>query len=108
MGHYTLKHGKWFDKKTGEEVTLPSKGDTFAPGSTALVAKDYEGYSCPVTGKWVEGRTAHRENLKRHGCRLLERGERERAEKTREREFREQCSRTAHEMVARMAPHIEV
>lgn len=39
------------------------------------IAKDYEGYQCPVTDKWVEGRSAHRENLKRTGCRLLEKGE---------------------------------
>lgn len=39
------------------------------------ISSDYKGYSCPVTGKWVEGRAAHRENLKRTGCRLLEKGE---------------------------------
>lgn len=39
------------------------------------VATDYAGYDCPVTGKWVEGRRAHEENLKRTGCRLLEPGE---------------------------------
>lgn len=41
---------------------------------TAIVA-DYAGYSCPVTGQWIEGRRAHQENLKRHGCRVLESGE---------------------------------
>jgi len=30
-----------------------------------------------VTGKWIEGRKAHEENLKRHGCRVLEPGEAE-------------------------------
>ena len=39
------------------------------------IAPDYPGYSCPVTGKWVEGRKAHIENLKRTGCRLYESGE---------------------------------
>jgi hypothetical protein len=41
------------------------------------VSVDYAGYSCPITGKWVEGKTAHSENLKRHGCRILETGETE-------------------------------
>lgn len=39
------------------------------------VVTDYAGYSCPVSGKWIEGRRAHDENLKRHGCRVLESGE---------------------------------
>lgn len=36
---------------------------------------DYPGYSCPVTDKWIEGKTAHEENLKRQGCRVYEPGE---------------------------------
>lgn len=39
------------------------------------ISKDYDGYTCPVTDKWVEGRVAHRENLKRQDCRVLEKGE---------------------------------
>ena len=39
------------------------------------VRGDYAGYSCPITGKWIEGRKAHQENLKQHGCRVLEPGE---------------------------------
>lgn len=40
-----------------------------------MVKDDFAGYSCPVTGKWIEGRRAHEENLKRHGARVLEPGE---------------------------------
>ncbi len=40
---------------------------------------DYAPYQCPVTGKWIEGRKAHEENLKRTGCRILEPGESEAA-----------------------------
>ena len=40
-----------------------------------MVRGDYAGYNCPVTGKWIEGKRAHEENLKRHGCRVLEPGE---------------------------------
>lgn len=45
--------------------------------SAPRIVSDYAGYNCPVTGKWVEGRAAHRENLKRTGSRVLETGERE-------------------------------
>ena len=43
--------------------------------SAPAVRGDYAGYSCPVSGKWIEGKRAHEENLKRHGCRVLETGE---------------------------------
>lgn len=36
---------------------------------------DYEAYSCPITGKTIRGRREHEENLARHGCRVLEKGE---------------------------------
>jgi putative FmdB family regulatory protein len=45
--------------------------------SAPHIVMDYPGYTCPVTGTWVEGRAQHRENLKRQGCRVLEPGETE-------------------------------
>jgi putative FmdB family regulatory protein len=39
------------------------------------VQPDLSGYNCPITGKWIEGRRAHSENLKQHGCRVYEAGE---------------------------------
>ena len=54
--------------------------------TAAKVIADYPGYSCPITGDWVEGRAAHRENLAKHGCRLLEPGEKEAAAAFRARE----------------------
>lgn len=45
--------------------------------SAARLNLDYPGYECPVTGKWIEGRRQHQENLKRTGCRVLEPGEQE-------------------------------
>lgn len=41
------------------------------------VAPDLPGYESPVTGKWIEGRAARREDLKRTGCRPYEDGERQ-------------------------------
>ena len=40
-----------------------------------MVRPDYAGYSCPVTGKRIEGRKAHEENLRKQGARVLEPGE---------------------------------
>lgn len=39
------------------------------------VVGDYEGYESPATGKWIEGRRAHLEDLAASGCRILEPGE---------------------------------
>lgn len=39
------------------------------------VRGDYPGYNCPITGDWIEGKRAHEENLKKHGCRVYEPGE---------------------------------
>jgi len=51
--------------------------------SAPRVIGDYPGYRCPVTDKWIEGRAAHEENLKRTGCRVFEPGERECAQRDR-------------------------
>lgn len=41
------------------------------------VIGDYAPYNCPITGQRIDGRKAHLENLKRHGCRIIEPGEKE-------------------------------
>ena len=67
------------------------------------VRGDYAGYSCPVTGQWIEGRRAHEENLRRHGCRVLEPGETESARRNHaaaEAEFDHQIEQTAEQLVA--------
>ncbi len=47
------------------------------------IVADAAGYACPVTGKWIEGNKAHKDNLRRHGCHVLEAGETEAATKRR-------------------------
>jgi hypothetical protein len=37
-----------------------------------FIQPDLPGYESPVTGEWIEGRRARREDLKRHGCRPWE------------------------------------
>lgn len=38
---------------------------------------DLEAYDCPVTGRRIDGWREHQNNLAKHGCRVLEPGERE-------------------------------
>lgn len=57
--------------------------------SAPRIIGDYEGYDCPVTGKRIEGRKAHRENLARQGCRILEPGEKEAVARNRARADKE-------------------
>lgn len=73
--------------------------------SAPRVVADYTPYNCPITGKLVEGRRAHRENLARHGCRVLEPGEQEAAKRFRkaadaklEADVEATVERTIHEM----------
>ncbi|MDA1043840.1 MAG: hypothetical protein O3C57_01310 [Verrucomicrobia bacterium] len=75
MTKYLWRDGKWIDKATGKVAPRVNRLDLSKP--TASISSDYEGYQCPVTDKWIEGRKAHMENLKQVNCRLLEPGERE-------------------------------
>jgi len=51
-------------KATEKCITLPT------------VLPDLPGYESPVSGKWIEGRKARIEDLRRTGCRPYEEGER--------------------------------
>ena len=42
---------------------------------TPAIRTNYPDYSYPITNKWVKNHIAHRENLARTGCRILEPGE---------------------------------
>jgi hypothetical protein len=64
---------RWI-KGTNDFVEMPP-GYSPPVRTGPIILADYGAYDCPVTGKMVEGRHAHSENLKRQGCRLLEKGE---------------------------------
>lgn len=64
------------------------------------VAPDLSGYTCPITDKWVEGRRAHTENLKKHGCRVYEAGETDEIRRHRAKEEQSQ-DRAVEETVER-------
>jgi predicted deacetylase len=53
-------------------VDYPSKRSYLA---APYIAGDYKPYACPITGKIIDGRKEHRDNLEAHGCRVHERGE---------------------------------
>lgn len=69
------------------------------------VRGDYAPYQCPVTGKMIEGRRAHIENLARHNCRILEPGEKEEAMRRRrasEEALENSVAETAAKFVAEL------
>lgn len=92
MAKYRFKNGQWIDLETGLPGEPKSVPWTDGPARPHLVS-DYEAYECPVTGKMIEGRAAHRENLKRTGCRLFEPGEREQYIKNESRRREETAER---------------
>lgn len=51
--------------------------------STPMFSVDQTSYSCPITGQHIGSKRMHEENLRRHGCRVLESGETEEAARRR-------------------------
>lgn len=43
------------------------------------------GYTCPITDKWIGSKQEHNNNLGKHGCRLLEVGEHEHNQASKQR-----------------------
>lgn len=67
------------------------------------VMPDLPGYVSPVTGKWVEGKSQRREDLRRSGCRPYEKPEDERKEAQRQRNYDEaKLDNTLREGVAKL------
>jgi len=58
----------------------------FRPRRSRMViggnAVDYS-YDCPITGRHITSKAAHEENLRVHGCHVLETGEKETAARVR-------------------------
>ncbi len=64
MPKYVLRGTEWIDPVSGEAMPIPDRGEVCAP----LITPDTPGYASPITGEWIEGRRARREDLKKHGC----------------------------------------
>lgn len=65
MPTYRWDGDAFVDKKTGEEMELPFKGQALAP---LAIIPDTPDYHSPVTGELISGRVARREDMKKHGC----------------------------------------
>jgi hypothetical protein len=67
-----------------------------------FIQPDLPGYESPIDGKWVEGRKARREDLKRSGCRPYEGREQESKEAAKVRaEAQARMERATNESVER-------
>lgn len=85
------------------EEFLANTPDIDFTAKNYLITQDYKPYECPVTGKMIEGRAAHRENLKQTGCRILEKGEREHNERTRRDNIERSAATTARQIAEKLS-----
>lgn len=73
--------------------------------SAPMVIGDYAPYQCPISGKLIEGRKAHQENLARTGCRILEPGEtaaHQRSLREADEKLEKSLDETADRLIAQM------
>lgn len=66
MPVYVFRGGRMVDKATGEPM-LP-EGPREGPFPCPMTFGDIEPYRSPVDGRYVSGRRAKRDDLKRTGC----------------------------------------
>lgn len=93
---------------SGRGIDFSTMGDGMNPVRLPrYYVGDYEGYNCPVTGKYIEGRAAHEENLKRQGCRVLEPGETEQFIKEKPKRIEQEAEKTAEFFAAKVAERLE-
>lgn len=81
MTVYVLRNGQLVEKRHAP------------PRRRIQLVSDTVAYTCPITDRPIEGRYAHRENLKRHDCRILETGESRDCPKNVQRSYDEGLSR---------------
>lgn len=67
MTKYVYRNGALVNKDTGEPLAIESK-EICAP----YITSDIPAYFSHASGKWVEGRSARREDMKRAGVRELD------------------------------------
>lgn len=69
------------------------------------ISGDYAPYNCPITGQLISGKKEHEANLRKHGCRIIEKGEREdfdRRKASRDESFRQSVRQTVAEEIAKL------
>ena len=86
---------RWINgKRYSTDEPIPNGNVSRSDLPRPMISSDFKAYDCPITGKMIEGRAAHAENLKRNDCRILESGEKEHNTKT-GREYAEKAMDTA-------------
>jgi hypothetical protein len=65
---------KWSKKpfKRKQQIDFSSKRSHI---EMPYISGDYKPYDCPITGRTIDGKREHNENLRLHGCRIHEKGE---------------------------------
>jgi putative FmdB family regulatory protein len=84
----------------GQTCTCGGAGDRII-SSPRFIVEDV-GYDCPITGEWIGSKHAHENNLAKHGCRVLETGEKEAAAKFRakqEQDFDQKIEETVERTI---------
>lgn len=65
MPTYVWRNGDLVNKDTGEPMVIY---DPLWEPESPYIVFDTPGYVSPVSGKWVDGRSARREDLKKNDC----------------------------------------
>lgn len=86
-----------YDPEVGEMVEV---GAHYVQPTAPTVFGDLPGYESPVSGKWIEGRKARREDLARTNCRPYEGLEQEKKEANK---VRAQHERQLDQLAEKMA-----
>lgn len=64
MARYVYRDGDFRDPVTGEAMPIPERDGICVPA----FIPDIQPYLSPVDGKYVSGRAARRDDLKKHNC----------------------------------------
>ena len=64
MARYVFNGERFVDRDTGEPMAIPDRAGLCVP----QIVADIEPYLSPVDGKYVSGRAAKRDDLKRTNC----------------------------------------
>ena len=90
----------------GQSVEVDPYAISGPPKGPFIMSGDHYQYECPITGKPIMNKHEHNENLKAHGCRVLEKGERKEAPKRMEESFNENNERIVSNAVDDIAHEI--
>lgn len=91
------------EKVSRKKFLASCKGFDYSSPATLQLMSEIQPYDCPVTGKIIDNKHKHKENLKKTGCRIFEKGEREHFQKNLVKTREETAERTADFLSDRIA-----